>query len=224
MKRWEEVFTGADRVLLQETGFGAEQTFGDKPALLIIDVTRSFVGSQPQPVLESIKEYKTSCGEVGWAALDSIKSLLQACRGKRIPVLYSTGDPVLRTFLTGATKRVRQPIDTVDPRAEDIPESIAPLPSELVIRKSKASVFFGTPLLMYLNYLRIDTLLIAGTTTSGCVRATVVDAFSHGFRCFVVEEATFDRFELSHLVNLFDINAKYADVITLEKALKYVGK
>ena len=70
----------------------------------------------------------------------------------------------------------------------------------------------------------IDSLLITGATTSGCVRASVVDAFSHGYKCFIVEECTFDRFELSHLVNLFDMNAKYADVISLEEALTYLNE
>lgn len=224
MRRWEEVFTGADRALLQKTGFGVKQTFGNKPALIIIDVTRSFIGSKRQPVSESIKEYKTSCGEVGWVALSSIKSLLEACRSKHIPVIFTTGDPTTRTFLPGPTKIRPKPLDMADPRRDDIPEPIAPLPSELIIRKSMASGFFGTPLLMYLKYMEIDSLLISGTTTSGCVLATVIDAFSHGFRCFLVEECTFDRFELSHLVNLFDMNTLYADVITLEKALEYVDK
>ena len=77
-------------------------------------------------------------------------------------------------------------------------------------------------MLSCLRSMGVDSLLIAGCTTSGCVRASVVDAFSYGYRCFVVEDCVFDRFELSHLVNLFDMNAKYADVITLDEALKYV--
>lgn len=221
MRRWQTVFTEADLRVLQESGFGVPQKFGKKPALVIIDVTRSFIGSTRQAVAESIKEYKTSCGDAGWVALDSISSLLLACRQRHVPVLFTTADPVIRHFISGATKQ-SQPTPTVDTNSQDIPESIAPLPSEVVIRKPKASAFFGTPLLAYLQYMGIDTLLIVGTTTSGCVRATVVDAFSHGFTCFVVEEATFDRFELSHLVNLFDMNAKYGTVITLKEALDYV--
>ena len=92
-----------------------------------------------------------------------------------------------------------------------------------MIAKCKASVFFGTPLLSCLRALEIESLLIAGCTTSGCVQATVVDAFSYGFSCFVVEECVFDRFELSHLVSLFGMNAKYADVITLDEALNHIN-
>lgn len=223
MRRWETIFTEADRKVMQESGFGVRQAFGEKPALVIIDVTRSFVGSIRQPIAESIKEYKSSCGDVGWTALDHIGTLLLACRERRVPVLFTTADPVMRHFLQGATK-ASMPTATIDVKAQDIPESIAPLPSEVVIRKPKASAFFGTPLLAYLHSLGTDTLLIVGTTTSGCVRATVVDAFSHGLTCFLVEECTFDRFELSHLVNLFDMNAKYATVITLNEAMGYVRK
>jgi len=107
--------------------------------------------------------------------------------------------------------------------AQEIAEAIKPLPSELVIKKTKASAFFGTPLLSALHNLKVDSLLVAGTTTSGCVRATVVDAFSYNFSCFVVEECTFDRFGLSHLVNLWDMNAKYGDVITLDEALHNIA-
>ena len=88
-----------------------------------------------------------------------------------------------------------------------------------MIKKTKASAFFGTPLREVLHDLNVDSLFVCGTTTSGCVRATIVDAFSHGLKCFLVEEGTFDRFELSHLVNLWDINAKYADVITVDEAV-----
>ena len=91
-----------------------------------------------------------------------------------------------------------------------------------MILKDKPSVFFGTPLMSYLHELQVDTLLVTGTTTSGCVRATVVDAFSYNFRVVVVEECVFDRGQASHKVNLFDMQAKYADVVSLEAALHYL--
>ena len=94
----------------------------------------------------------------------------------------------------------------------------------MVIRKDKPSVFFGTPLMSYLHELQVDTLLVTGTTTSGCVRATVVDAFSYNFKVVVVEECVFDRGQASHQVNLFDMQAKYADVVSLEDALRYLDK
>ena len=221
MRKWEAIFSDGDRALIQKAGFGKKQAFGKKPALLIIDVNRAFTGSQPRPILESVEEYHTSCGEAGWAALQHIQKLLLACRAKNVPAVYTTPDAVVRQFCSGPTK-ISNPSKKLDVEGQEIAEVIKPLPSELVIKKTKASAFFATPLLSALRYLKVDCLLITGTTTSGCVRATVVDAVSYDFPCFVVEECTFDRFELSHLVNLWDMHAKYADVITLEEALGHI--
>ncbi|MFC1902987.1 isochorismatase family protein [Chloroflexota bacterium] len=201
---------------------GRRQEFGKSPALLVIDVTTEFIGSKPQPVLQSVDEYKTSCGEAGWVILPTIKKLQEACRAKGMPVIFTVADVSARRFTIGAAK-VSGPEKVHDPKANEIAEMIKPLPDELVIPKTRASGFFGTPLLSCLRTMNKDTLLIVGGTTSGCLRATVVDAFSYGFRCFIVEEGIFDRFELSHLVNLFDMNAKYADVITLNEALDYIN-
>jgi nicotinamidase-related amidase len=223
MKRWEEVFPEADRSLWQKRGFVARQAFGNRPALLVIDVNWGFIGSTPRPLIEAIEEYRTSCGEAGWVALAHIKELLEHCRAKCIPVIFTTGDPAMRQVVGGAGKgdiATKMP----DAKADEIAKDIAPLSSELVIRKPKASAFFATPLLLCLRSMGIDSLIVTGGTTSGCVRATVVDACSYGFRCIVVEECTFDRFELSHLVSLFDMNAKYADVISIDEALEYVEK
>ncbi|MEK7281157.1 MAG: isochorismatase family protein, partial [Chloroflexota bacterium] len=93
---------------------------------------------------------------------------------------------------------------------------------DIVIYKPKASAFFGTPLASLLNALRVDTVLCCGTSTSGCVRASVIDANSYNFHVAVIEECTFDRSQVSHKVNLFDMNAKYADVISLQEAREYI--
>src|SRR6202043_589881 len=102
-----------------------------------------------------------------------------------------------------------------------IVDEIAPQDGDLVIQKAAASVFHGTPLLFHLNYYGIDTIVACGETTSGCVRASVVDGATFRFRMGVVEECTFDRTEVSHAINLFDMNQKYADVVPLAEALAY---
>jgi nicotinamidase-related amidase len=138
--------------------------------------------------------------------------------------IFTTNDLIAMRFAWGVSKRSGGPLEKFeDLQASEIAEEIKPLPSELIIKKAKASAFFGTPLVSVLHNQKIDSLLIAGTTTSGCVRASVVDAFSYKFPCFVVEECTFDRFELSHLVSLWDMNAKYADVITLSEVLDFIS-
>jgi maleamate amidohydrolase len=107
-------------------------------------------------------------------------------------------------------------------RANVIVEKIAPQDGDFVISKKKPSAFFGTPLASYLVDLGVDQLIVAGCVTSGCVRATVFDAFSYNFRVAVVEEATFDRIPLSHEVALFEMDAKYADVVSLTEATRYL--
>jgi maleamate amidohydrolase len=99
---------------------------------------------------------------------------------------------------------------------------IEPRAGELVIRKQKPSAFFGTPLIPYLVSLKVDSLIFMGTTTSGCVRASVIDAFSNNYRCTIVEDGSFDRFEVSHAVNLFDLQAKYADVVSSAQVIDWM--
>lgn len=224
MRKWEAIFSDTDRALVQKGSFAERQPFGKRPALLIIDVNRAFMGSQPKPILKSVEEYRYSCGEAGWEALQFIQKLLLACRAKKTLAIFTTNDLIAMRFAWGVSKRQGGPLEKFeDLQSAEIAEEIKPLPSELIIKKAKASAFFGTPLVSVLHNLNIDSLLIAGTTTSGCVRASVVDAFSYRFPCFVVEECTFDRFELSHLVSLWDMNAKYADVITLSEALDFIS-
>jgi nicotinamidase-related amidase len=98
-------------------------------------------------------------------------------------------------------------------------EAVAPRPEDWVVYKQRPSAFFGTPLASHLVDLGVDTLVIGGQTTSGCVRATVIDAFSYGFRTIVVEECTYDRCMPSHKINLFDMHQKYADVLPIADVL-----
>lgn len=225
MRDWEGILTPEDRALYERKLYGARQGFGAHPAVMVVDVTRSFIGSRPMPILEAVNEYPTSCGEIGWAALPKIRTLLDAARGAGVPVVYTRPDDGLRPFAAGTTKRENPEYDRPeDPRAQEIPDLIAPQPGDLVIEKAKASAFFCTPLEVCLRHMAVDSLIVAGTTTSGCVRASVVDGHSLGFTSFVVEECCFDRFEISHLVSLFDLNAKYATVITLAEARDYLAE
>jgi len=223
MRRWEEIFTGIDRNIVRKMSPSRSQFFCHKAALLIIDVTKSFLGSTSESIQRSTAEYVTSCGKSGWLALPNIQKLQKCCRENNIPIIYSIADNLARRFCNGPTKNAFPNLD-FNPTGNEIPLLLKPLKSEMVIPKTKASVFFGTPLFSCLRSMEIDSLLIAGCTTSGCVRATVVDGYSYGFSCFVVEDCVFDRFELSHLVNLFDMNAKYADVISLKEAIKLIKK
>jgi nicotinamidase-related amidase len=219
MREWEAIFTDTDRQVLRKAGYAQEQELGKQPGLLLIDYKTSFIGTTRKPILEAVEEFGNSCGEAAWDAVDQVKKLLDACRTTGIPVVYVTGDPLYTRFTAGAVKG-----NSLDPRQEEIFPAVAPREGELVIRKTKASGFVDTPLAGCLRDMGIDTLLVTGCTTSGCVRASVIDAFNAGFKCFIVEECVFDRFPLSHLVNLWDMHAKYGDVISLDKALGYVAE
>lgn len=231
MTSWRNVLPERERAIYEKGGHGKRQAFGQNPALLVIDVTYGFIGQKPADVLQSVEEFATSCGDVGWAALPNIKNLLSVCREKQRPVVYTRGNLATKRFLGGAARLGPQP-DVQDEdawnsemqrRGQEIPDLIAPLPGEWVLEKSRASAFFSTPLAIYLRQQGVDTVLLTGCVTSGCVRATAVDACSHGFHTFVVEEGVFDRAEMSHLVSLYEMNAKYATVITLAEAIEYVS-
>jgi nicotinamidase-related amidase len=226
MSVWDRYLTDRDRAVYEAAGYGDKLGFGERPAVLVVDVNYAFVGPEPAPILESIKLWRNSCGEEGWAGVAAIAKLLAAAREKSLPIFYSTNlDLRPDGFGKGLWRNRRKLEDRrlatgISPN--EIVAEIAPQPRDVVIRKLRPSAFFGTPLASYLVELQVDTLLVCGTTTSGCVRASVLDAFSCGYRVAVVEECTFDRGEVSHAINLFDMNAKYADVVSLQAASEYV--
>lgn len=223
---WDDVITESDRLVYAKAGYGREGGFGQKPVLLVVDVTYDYTGDRAEPILRSIERFPNSCGEAGWAALAQIERLITAARASGVQVIYTRAVPRPHGFQTAgwAWKQGSILSPTADSRriGNQIPLPVAPTEADLIIEKEKPSAFFGTPLLSYLLALRIDSVIIAGATTSGCVRATVEDAFSYNFAVTVVEECTFDRGEVSHKVNLFDLNAKYADVRSLADVLPYL--
>ena len=224
---WDAVIPEEERRVFEAAGYGKRAGWGTSPALVVDDVNYNFVGDRPEPILDSIKRFRNSCGEVGWRTIPRIARLLEAARGAEIPVFYTTQGYSLDRLGVGSwgTKNARAL--EVSPEAREIGaeivREIAPRPGEVVIKKTKPSAFFGTPLASLLTALRIDTLVMAGTTTSGCVRASAVDAFSLNYRVVVVEDCCFDRSETSHRVSLFDLNAKYADVVSLDEVVTHLA-
>jgi maleamate amidohydrolase len=208
MATWRELLTADERIIYERAGYGRTYAIGRRPALLIVDVTHAFVGPEPAPILTSIQTHRLSCGEAGWR---SIEHILAAFRRLGLPVLYTVGVDGPATAraatasLTGDGPIARAP--------HVVPAAIAPLETETVLPKIGPSAFFGTPLTAHLTGLGVDTVVVVGGTTSGCVRATVVDAYSQKLRTLVVEEAVFDRAEIVHQVNLLDMDSKYAEVI-----------
>jgi maleamate amidohydrolase len=223
--QWDAFLTDRDKQVFSGAGYGVRAGFGKRPVVLVIDVNVAFCGDEPAPILESIKKWRNSCGEEAWESVGHIERLLVAAREKRLPIIYSTGEgPTSKPLARGrwTDKNPRGADDYQLPNGDDIVAPIAPQPQDIVIEKAKPSVFFGTMLAGYLADLGADSIIACGTTTSGCVRATVVDGFSYNYRMSVVEECTFDRGQASHAINLFDLNAKYADVVGLDETVDFI--
>ena len=215
---WDKFLTPRDKEIFGAAGYAQPQGYGKRPALLIIDVNYAFCGDKPEPIMESVKRWPNSCGEDAWTALPHIQSLLGVAREKGLPVIYTTGGFRADGWDYGSwhwknvrlKEAVKHPKRNID--GDMIMPEIAPEPSDIVLLKLKPSAFHGTPLRAHLNLLQVDSLIVCGTTTSGCVRATVIEAFSDNYKVAVVEEGCFDRAQSSHAINLMDMNAKYADV------------
>lgn len=224
MRVWDKFLTEQDKAVLAQSGHGKRGGFGSRPALLVVDMSYAFCGDKDEPITESVKRWRNSCGSVAWKSFPVISKVLAAARGKAVPVIYTTGAVATqRDWGSWAMKNSRTSDSLLQNGFDgyEIMPQIKPEPDEIVLRKMKPSAFYGTPLLSYLHQTQIDTLLVAGTTTSGCVRATVVDGFSLNYRMAVLEDCVFDRFESSHALNLFDMHAKYADVVDSGAAVSY---
>src|SRR5262249_33498808 len=225
---WDQFLTARDKAVFEASGYGARGGFGKRPALVIVDVNWAFCGDKPEPILQSIKKWRNSCGEDAWVALPYIKALIDKCHEKGVPVIYTTG--VRRDDnWDGGSWLWKNPLGQEDRPAADpnldgneIVAPIAPAPQDIVVYKQKPSGFFGTNLASYLTLLGCDSIVVTGTTTSGCVRATVLDAFSLNYRIAVAEEGCFDRSQASHAINLCDMNAKYADVMKTAEVLGFL--
>jgi len=217
------VVSEADLEVYRKAGFGRTGGLGKRPVLLVIDVQYRTVGNAPKPILESLQDYPTSCGEYGWRAVSQIEKLVQVFRRHKLPIIYPSIAPKTpRDMGRFANKMPSAPQD--NPKAFEIVESIAPAPDDIILYKHFSSAFFGTALATHLVRLGADSLVLTGCTTSGCVRATAVDACSLDYRIVVPEDAVYDRGQVSHAVNLFDIANKYADVVPTAEAVQMVEK
>jgi maleamate amidohydrolase len=224
---WNKFLTERDKAVFAASGYGARGGFGKRPALLVIDVNYAFCGDKAEPILESIKRWRNSCGEESWPAVAAIKSLIDKAHDKGLPVIYTTGIRRDDNWDSGSWswKNGRSDEDTAAPvpniDGNQIVDEIAPGPKDIVILKQKPSGFFGTNMTSYLTLLGCDSVVVTGTTTSGCVRATVLDAFSQNYRVALAEEGCFDRSQASHAINLCDMNAKYADVVKTSEVIDF---
>ena len=222
MSIFDDILTKVDREVIRRGGYGKTRGFGEHPALMIIDPQYNYTGAD-RPILEQIREWPSGVGESSWRAMERIKRIVSVSRRRSIPIIYTRQIQDSIRFDGFAAKTDREQSQYLEgARGTKIVDELAPKKGDLVINKSYSSAFYGTPLLSFLIKLRADTLIVTGGTSSGCIRATCVDAVSRNFNVAVVEDCVFDRISVSHKVALLDLWMKYCDVITSEEAIRYL--
>ncbi|MBC7356488.1 MAG: cysteine hydrolase [Desulfomicrobiaceae bacterium] len=222
MSLWDDLLTPEDREVIRRAGYGRPQGLGQRPVVVVVDAQYNYCGGDC-PILEQLDAWPSGAGEAAWRAVEVIARLLSVARRRGVPVLYTRQVHKAELFDGFSAKAGRDP----GAYLEEAPGTriVAPLKpgtGDLVIEKSAASAFCGTPLLGILIKLQADTLLVTGGSTSGCVRALCVDAVSYHFKVAVITDAVFDRITASHKVALLDLWMKYCDLLSLEEALRYL--
>ncbi|CAN8106133.1 unnamed protein product [Discula destructiva] len=202
-----------------QSGFCTKMGWGSRPALLLIDVCKAYwTPGSPLDI---------SSNPAAAAAPDSMRRLLEAARAGGVPVIWTAveyNDPLMKD--AGLFWHKAKPLDiwqVGDPRGlSDWVDGLRPADGDALVKKKYASGFFGTTLASELACRSVNTVVIAGVSTSGCVRATTLDAMQNGYRPMVVGSACGDRSPEIQNANLFDLNAKYSDVVTEEEAIRHL--
>lgn len=211
---WSDIIPEREEEIYIKAGFSKTFGYGKKPAILIVDMEYGFVGVDPEDdIFQAIEKFPKSCGKEAWKAVNEIKRLIELGRKNGIPIVY----------VHSKRKRDAQP-GFEGLFGDEIVEAIKPSPEDLVLEKESYSAFFGTHLVSHLIGLNVDTLIVTGCTTSGCIRASVIDAYSYKFKVIIPVECVFDRATIPHKVNLFDMNAKYGDVVGLDELSVYFSR
>jgi maleamate amidohydrolase len=212
---WKDVFD--EDTLAIYRSYERPLFVGPKPAVLAIDLYKSAYRGGNRPVAEVDRDFPGSCGENAWKAVAPTQRLFAAARKAGVPILFTTRRVDTAGVQSTNRRRAAMPDDIYDLQPE-----LAAAPGELIILKERASAFFGTALIAHLRKLKVESLIVCGESTSGCVRASTVDAYSYGFHSVVVEECTYDRSMLNHKVNLFDLHHKYADVMHVDEVVAHL--
>jgi maleamate amidohydrolase len=222
MHIFDDILTAVDREVIRRGGYGKSRGLGEHPVLMIIDPQYNYTGAD-RPILDQISDWPSGVGESSWRAIERIKGVLAVSRHKNVPIIYTRQITTNIAFDGFATKTDREQSQYLKgAKGTEIVDELAPEKGDLVIDKSYSSAFYGTPLLSFLIKLRADTLIVAGGTSSGCIRATCVDAVTRNFNVAVVEDCVYDRISVSHKVALLDLWMKYCDVITSDEAIGYL--
>ena len=223
-RRWEHRLSEIDKAVIEKAGYGKCMEMGKRPALVLIDFQYNYVGDD-SPILEQLERWPSAGGEIAWAAAREALSVLEKAREKRLPILFTRNVQQYLRFDSFSRKTQRnQEQYRVGSQGVEIIDLLAPKEGELVLDKAYASAFYATPLESWLTGLGIDSLIVMGGTTGGCVRSTVVDAVSRNYRVAVVEGCLFDRISFSHDAALLDMWMKYCNVSSKSEIMEYLDK
>jgi nicotinamidase-related amidase len=210
---WKDVIPPED--MATYASYKRETHIGTNPALLAVDLYNLVYKGGAKLPHELELDYPNSCGVYAHNAIEPTKRLFAAARAAGIPIFYVTAQ-----YSPHRVKSTRRSVALkVTEHDCEIHDAFAPRLEDTVFRKERPSAFFGTPLVAHLNQRRIDSLIVCGESTSGCVRASTLEAHMYGFHVALVEECVFDRSEIIHKVNLFDMHHKYADVMKLDEVV-----
>jgi maleamate amidohydrolase len=212
---WRDIVS--DEILRVYEPYHRDVYVGERPALLAIDLYNLVYRGGAKEPHEIIGDYPSTCGKYAWDAVEPTKALFAAARKAGVPVLYTTAPMTSDVVATN-----RQAGLASSNEDYEIFDAFAPQEGDIMIVKERASAFYGTPILPELNRLGIKSLIVCGESTSGCVRASTVDAYSAGYHVTLAEECVFDRSLLSHKVNLFDLHHKYADVLGVDEIVAHL--
>ena len=220
---WLPYLDEGDLFRLERARFGRRIGFGERAALLLIDVQNYMVGPPPG----SPHDYPSACGAAAEAALEALVPVLAAARAARLPVVYTRNEFRRDGADIGVYRRKRDLLTSEGwclqgSEGAQIHAAVAPVASDLVLAKHKPSAFHATPLIGLLIDRGVDTVIVTGGSTSNCVRATAVDSASFDFRTIVVQDCVFDRFRLSHVASLFDLDRQYADVMPSADVINWI--
>jgi len=211
---WEDLLSEQDKQVITKAGYDKEgasswesRGLGTNPMVLVIDMQRLIVGEN-EHILDAVEEYRTAMGHIAWEAIEEIQPFLSFVREHEIPITY--------------TRVVPSSYDDPTHPDLDVVDAVGPEPGDTVIDKSYASAFYGTDLLSRLVRGGHDSVIIVGNSTSGCVRATAVDAKQNGFSVLLPQECIFDRIEASHKIGLLDLWMKYAEVLERSEVQAYI--
>lgn len=221
-ENWHSLLSEQDLEILRTSNYGRGLPWPAQPAFVVIDMTYDFCGTSGLDAVDAARERRTACGPNAWNSVPAIAAALDAARKAHMPIAYSRRSPMRMRRQSPKTDRAHEDVlafSAIEDGNSIIAE-LTPKPADLVFGKAAPSIFFNTEFGDWFEKNGFDGLFVTGCTTSGCVRASVVDAFSRKINTFIIADAVFDRFSISHKVALFDCQTKYADLVSTEEFVR----